>query len=308
MFEVFAQAPIPAQPAKGPFHHPAAWNHHKALSVRRAAGNLQPPPTVVLDPPHHSFIAPLGPDEFQATPPVVDPALDPHKEFLQEHFTARAVRPARPMHPHPYEQPQDSDHDVAFAPIDLLVHVRPTVFPAFRRLDALAVNNRGTGLGLPPFLLADGCDQGRVERVPQPAVAPSPVIPIPRLPRRKVVRQQAPGLPTAPEIEDGIENLAIRPGARAASGTPGQGEQVCKAAPLVIIQIRWVRSSGGCFPPPRLSAPFSKRSLRARYGDEFFCIGSLSSMTVFRTLLSEGHFRSAPAALAECPSSFEDKG
>ena len=138
------------------------------------------------------------------------------------------------------------------------------LFASFSRLDALAVNNRRTGLGLPPGLLADSGDQGGVESVPQPPVAPPPVISLDCLPRGKVVGQQPPRLPTAHEVENGIENLPVRPGAWAAPATRVQREQGGQAAPLFIVQIRWICTSGLGFHPPRLLALFTKRFLRAR--------------------------------------------
>src|SRR6267142_7161604 len=105
MLKVFAQAPIASQPAKCPFHYPPARDHHKALGPRGSVGDLQLPPTCLLDPGHDSFIAPIGPEELQATPPVVDTALEARKEFLQDHFAPGAVRHASTMDHDQQEQP-----------------------------------------------------------------------------------------------------------------------------------------------------------------------------------------------------------
>lgn len=212
--KVFAQAPIPAPPAECPFHHPPAGDHYKAFGVRGPTGNLQAPPTRLLDPSHDGFIAPIGPDELQAAPPVVDTPLDVRKEFPQEHFATRTVRDTSTRPHYQYEQPQDVYYHRPFAAIHLLVHLRSSLFPAFGRLHALTVDNGRTGLGLPPCRLPHGGDHCGVELVPQAPVAPAPVIPLSRLPCRKVVGQQAPRLPTAHEIKDGIEKLAVCPGAR----------------------------------------------------------------------------------------------
>jgi hypothetical protein len=165
------------------------------------------------------------------------------------------------MHHRQQEQPQNAHHDVAFASIDLFVDTRAALFSAFGRLDALAGNNGGTGPGLSPGLLPDRRDRGRVEPLPQPAAAPAPVMPADCLPRRKVVGQQSPRLPTAHELEDRIGDLAVGPEARAAARPCRPRQQRGKAAPLVIIEVGWVRTSGMSFRPPRLAASFSKRSL-----------------------------------------------
>src|ERR1043166_2186984 len=263
VFKVFAQAPIASQPSECPFYHPPAPNHDKTPGGRRPTGKLQTPPAGLLDPGHDGFITPISPNELQAAPAVVDIALNARKEFLQEEFAARAIGDTGTVHHRQQQQPQDIHHDVAFTPIDLFMDIRSSLFSTFRCLNALAINNRRTGLGLPPFLLADGFDQCRVERVPQPTFAPAPVVPIDRWPRGKVMGQQPPSLPTPHDIENGIENLTVRPGARAAPSTHGQCEQGGQAAPLFIVHIRWVRTPGSYFHPPRLSALFTKRSLTA---------------------------------------------
>jgi hypothetical protein len=262
MLEVSAQAPIATKPPECPFHHPPARNHHKAFGVRGTVCNLQPPATVVFDPPHNRLIPPIGPEKLQTTPAVMDGALNAGQEVRQHKLASGAVRDARTMDHDQQKQSEDVDHDMAFAPVDLLMHVGSTFFAAFGRLDALAINKSGAGLGLPPSVLPDGQDQGGVEPLPQSAVTPSPVLAIDCLPRGKVVGQQPPRFPTAHEIEDGIDDLPIRPYARAASGAATNGEQNCNTIPLLIIQIRRVHTSGVSVHPPKVSALFSKRSLR----------------------------------------------
>src|SRR5712692_447575 len=261
MLKVFAQAPIAAQPSEGPFYDPPARDHHKALRIGGSAGNLQYPPTVMLDPPPDPFIAPIGPDELQATPAIVDTTFDAHKEFPQEPLASRAVGDAGTMHYHQHEQSQDIHHDMAFASSDWFMDIGSSLFPTFGCLDALAVDTGPTGLGLSARLPSHGGDQRRVKLAPQTAVAPAPVIPIHGLPRRKVVGQQSPRLPTTYEVEDGMQDLAVRPGPRATPGTRELGKLDSNAAPLFLIQIRWVCASALEFNPPTLSAPFIKHSL-----------------------------------------------
>src|SRR5215510_7587187 len=268
MLEIPAQAPIAPKPAECPFHHPPARNHHKAFGIRGAVGDLQLPATMLFDPLHDRLIAAIGPEELEATPAVMDITLNAGKELLQYDFSSRAVRHACTMDHDQQKQAEDVDHDMAFAPVDLLMHIGSALFPTFGRLDALAINNGGAGLGLPPGLLPDLRDQGHVEVFPQPAVAPPPIIAIDRLPRGKVVGQQPPRLPTAHDIEDGIDDLPIRPGARTARASLARWEQRSKTRPLFVIQIGWVRSSGLYFHPPSLSNPFSKRSLRGQVAEQ----------------------------------------
>src|SRR5215467_4206051 len=118
MFEVSAQAPLATKPAECPFHDPPAGNHHKAFGIRRTVGDLQAPAAAVFDPLHNRLIAAIGPEELQATPAVMDVTLDTGKELLQHHFPSGAVRDTRTMDYDQQEQPQDVDHDMAFAPVD----------------------------------------------------------------------------------------------------------------------------------------------------------------------------------------------
>src|SRR5262249_55895984 len=177
------------------------------------------------------------------------------------------------MHYHQHEQSQDVHHDMAFASIDLFMDISSSLFPTFGCLDALAVDNGRAGLALSARLPSHGGDQRRVKLVPQTAVAPAPVIPIHGLPRRKVVGQQSPRLPTTYEVEDGIQDLAVRPGPRATPGTRELGKLDSNAAPLFLIQIRWVWASALEFHPPTLSAPFIKHSLSSTFADLYLSCG-----------------------------------
>src|SRR4029450_10985706 len=111
MRKIFAQAPIPAQPAEGPFHHPPTREHHKPLGGRGPTGNLQAPPAGLLDPGHDSLVAPSGPNELQAAPAVVNLALDPPTELRPEPFATRALGAARTIHYHQQPLSQDGPYD-----------------------------------------------------------------------------------------------------------------------------------------------------------------------------------------------------
>src|ERR1043165_10247927 len=85
MLKVFAQAPIPAQPSEGPFYDPTARGHDKARGARGPTGDLQAPSARVFDPGDQGFIAPISPDQLQATPAIVDTPLEARKEVGQEY-------------------------------------------------------------------------------------------------------------------------------------------------------------------------------------------------------------------------------
>src|SRR5262245_51268970 len=123
MLEVSAQAPIATEPSTCPFYDPPARNHHKAFGIGGTVGDLQSPAAAVFDPLHERLIATIGPEELQATPTVMNVTLEACKELLQHSFTSGAVRHARTMEHDQQKQPEEVDHDMAFAPIDLLTHI-----------------------------------------------------------------------------------------------------------------------------------------------------------------------------------------
>ncbi len=262
MLKVFTQAPIAPQPAKGPFHHPAARNDDKACGARWAPRDFQLPPAVLFDPGSDSLIPTIGPQQLQPTPAVVHTALNAREEFRQHHLAPRAVREAGLMDHHQQEQPQHIDHDMAFAAIDLLVDIGAPLLASLRRLHALTVNTGSTGLRIAPGLLPHHRDQGGIELLPDSAVAPLPIIPIDRLPGGEVMGQQPPALSSTHGIEDGINDLALRPASGAAPGTGRPDKAGRNALPLGIRHIGGVGTTRVIFHPLTVPHLFSKHSLR----------------------------------------------
>src|SRR4051812_46531078 len=76
------------------------------------------------------------------------------------------------------------------------------------RLDRLAVDAAGAGLGFLSHGLANLTAERVVNLLPQPAPAPAMEIVADRPFRREVMRQSGPRTACAQEIEDGIEDLA----------------------------------------------------------------------------------------------------
>ena len=77
MFEVATQAAIAPQPAKGALHYPAARQHDKSLGVcgaRRTTSSRHP--NCLRTYGGNVLIGPIGPDELEATPAIMDVAFD----------------------------------------------------------------------------------------------------------------------------------------------------------------------------------------------------------------------------------------
>src|SRR5215210_3615194 len=111
---------------------------------------------------------------------------------------------------------------MALAPFHLLAGVVAALLAAHPGgLDALAVHDPGARLRVPSEPDSSPPTQGRVQPLPRPVDAPgSEVVVVDGLPRREVVREQAPGAAAAHHVEDGVEDLAQRmePGTAGCSG------------------------------------------------------------------------------------------
>src|SRR5262249_28562463 len=92
------------------------------------------------------------------------------------------------------------------------------------RLDRLALDDAGAGLGIAPELDAQALAQNGVDPLPRPVEPPGANIVGDGLPRRQIVRQQTPGAAGAQGREDGVEDgtPARAPGAAARGAWAGK--------------------------------------------------------------------------------------
>ncbi len=260
MLVVTAQAAVPTEPPKRPFHHPAARQHRKALAVWGAAHDLYRPAKLLAYVGTDIFIGSIGPDELEATPAIMHVAVDAVEEPRQDQLAPRAIRYPGALHDDGQQQPQHVYDNMALAPIGLLVYLHPAGLSAFRGLDALAVANGGTGVRVPSRLLPRGLHEHGIEPLPQPAARPAPEVPVDGLPGREVPRQHAPLTARAGHGENRIEDQPRRPFAR----TPPQARRwkpVHQLFPFRRRQVRRVRLCEGNH-PSSLPDAFSKHSLR----------------------------------------------
>jgi hypothetical protein len=95
-----------------------------------------------------------------------------------------ATLPLGAMHHHRQDQPQGIDRQMSFAAGDLFAGIVATHSADFRRFYALAVENRGAGLGLVPRCASDSLAAFVVNLLPQ-----APELP---LPERKRFRKHTP--------------------------------------------------------------------------------------------------------------------
>src|SRR4051794_25778865 len=114
--------------------------------------------------------------------------------------------------------------NMAFSALDLLAAIIASLLSSHAgALDRLRIDNTRGGLRITPKTdpqaLADGC----VESLPGTIDAPEAKVMVDGLPRREVVRQQAPGAAAAENVEDGVEDLADAVEARSSRSLGGCG-------------------------------------------------------------------------------------
>lgn len=114
-------------------------------------------------------------------------------------------------------------HRMPLAAFDVLARIIAAWAAAFRGLDALAVDHCGRRAGVAPSALAAVHEQMVVHALEDPAITQPGEPSIDATPRRAALRQHAPGTADAQDVENGVDDLALRPGPASALPTwPGQ--------------------------------------------------------------------------------------
>ena len=162
--------------------------------------NFQSPSELLFDPGADVFVSAISPNQFEATPAIVDTMFDALEQPCQNKFAAMAIWNTRTMDNNEQQQAQSVYNNVAFASRNLFVDIYTTFFATFRRLYALAVNNACTGLRVSSLVHANFLHQNGIDLFPQARVAPLPIVAIHGLPRWKIVRHHAPSAPTADNV------------------------------------------------------------------------------------------------------------
>ena len=132
---------------------------------------------------------------------------------------------------------------MTFTSFNLLARIIATDSLCTRRLDRLAVQDRGTGLRIPAFGFPKFSSQSRVDVCPSPVFTPETELVVDGLPRRQVVRQHAPSTASAYDVEDGIQNFPDGVLTLATSIGFGFGDQRLDFLPFEICQIARVQLS-----------------------------------------------------------------
>src|SRR5581483_5449248 len=160
--------------------------------------------------------------------------------------------------------------------------------------------NAPAGLPLAPRQAARLASKHGMNLLPHPGAPPRPPIPIHRLPRRELVRQQAPGTAPAQEVKERVEHLAHVGRARP-SPRLGARNQMLEYGPFLIAQITRI---GFAVHPPKLSHPTSQTSSRKDqiytlpgYKLRFSCHSERGEESLLTAFPAERFFASAPLRL-----------
>src|SRR5215510_13199174 len=221
-FIITTMAPVIEQPGEGPLHGPAAREYLKARAhfVHDRQGDLMGrlhPPDPLPQP--RGPIAAIDPEPAQAFEPRGPIALD------QDHQPYAVIGAGRGHH-HRQDQSEGIDPHMALAPLDLLVAVEAHRAPLCRRLNALAIDAAGRGLGLAPLAPALQAPQRRHQPSPYPCPPPTFEIGVNRAPLAEVLGHPAPLTTSLEEVQNPIKDAppVTRRTPRAA-GAPFAGRQ-----------------------------------------------------------------------------------
>ena len=146
------------------------------------------------------------------------------------------------MHHHGQDQAQRIDNEVSFAPLDPLVRIKAGWTACFRRLDALRVDDRRTGIGQLAGTNAYFLAEHRVNATPGAVTRPFPEVVIDMAPEREIRGQHAPLGPSTVDIEDSIDDSTQINGAFTAS-TRWLGQKRRDDRPFMVADIAGVPPS-----------------------------------------------------------------
>src|SRR5579871_3964915 len=136
-------------------------------------------------------------------------------------------------------QAQRVDDQVTLGTVDLLAGIKASDFIAFGALDRLAIEDGRSGLGFAPMGMTELSAKVVVELDPEAAENPVAVVGVKDRPGREVLRHVAPLATCANDVENPIEDFAIRMFTRTARLREWL-EEVIYEIPLFIAQIRGI--------------------------------------------------------------------
>jgi len=208
-FVVLAQPAPSSQPAKGPLHNPALALHLEALGSWswfddvEAFSELLPNPIDQL-----TSIATVGPNYFNS-------AVALKNSGQKGRSSVPILHVGGGDHDHQHQTQRVHDQ-MAFGAVDFLSSIVASGFIPLGAFDRLAVQDGRTGFDLPSFGQPKLSVQTLMQGDPETVQDPVPVIGVKGRPGREVLGDVAPLATGADDVENAIEDLPVRQGARAA--------------------------------------------------------------------------------------------
>lgn len=170
-----------------------------------------------------------------AVDPDLAQACEPARDLFQDFLSTVSLGATGRGDNNTEQQPEDVHEDMPLAALDLLAGIiaNHTAVPV--RLDALAVEDRRTGFGVPALLLPKADSEGVVERGPSMIEGPLAVDTKHCLPGRKVRRHQSPRDPAFEDVEDGVHDQSSI--SRRASALTSFGQHGLEEVPLCVRKV-----------------------------------------------------------------------
>src|SRR5689334_2083281 len=141
-------------------------------------------------------------------------SLEVLEELLERLVTAQTILKTSTMNHHQQQQPQSIRDNVTFPSRCLFVDIYTALFSTFRSFHALAIDDRGTRLGVASGLGAHFCNQDFIDVFPQSLTFPAPKVAIHGLPGWQIGRQHSPLAASTHHVQNGIQDLPHLPLAR----------------------------------------------------------------------------------------------
>ena len=197
------QAAITPKPTEGSLHDPAPWQHFEGMQFVAFNDFDGATPQFLGQLDQGACITSVGPDMLDPTPGGLP------KEGGQQELGSVPVLNVGGQNHYGEQQANRIDQDMPLAPIDFLARIIATFVAAFTAFDALAIDDRRTGLAVASRQQARGLPQVGVDLHPETIAFPEAKVMVDGAPRGKVTGQVAPLAPGCDHIEHRVEQFPV---------------------------------------------------------------------------------------------------
>src|SRR6266508_523551 len=115
MFKITRETTIATQPTEGAFDNPTMRQDFKSFGLIGSAHNIQGPTKLLTDLRHDRNVRTICPNQFQATPTIMNAVLDFIEQLLQGLVPTATILDTCTMNQNHHKQAQSVYNNVAFA-------------------------------------------------------------------------------------------------------------------------------------------------------------------------------------------------